>query len=165
MFPLILVQIKKLFWLQYTNYFPTTILKKFITITFKKTLTLDTVLLTCVAILHKYFINNKKCLDKGLDIVCTTHSQSFIVVVTIMLQQPPSHDDLQWNPLVITYSVGIKVVEFTRELNKEFPLYCYSIHINYMWSMLQLCFYYMPTLMSMCHPCIHYIYTIQQQYS
>ena len=33
--------------------------------------------------------------------------------------------------------VGYLVVEITRELDKEPSLYCFSIYINYMWSMLQ----------------------------
>jgi len=40
-------------------------------------------------------------------------------------------------------SVGYLVVGITRELNKEPSLYCSSIYINYMWSMLQQCVYLM----------------------
>jgi len=40
-------------------------------------------------------------------------------------------------------SVGYLVVEITKELNKEPSLYCSSIYINTMWSILQQCVYLM----------------------
>ena len=40
-------------------------------------------------------------------------------------------------------------VGITRELDKESPLYCYSIYISYTWSMIQII---TPALMSMHHP-------------
>ena len=51
--------------------------------------------------------------------------------------------------LTINLSVGIKVVEFTRELNKESLLDYYPIYINYTWSVLQII---TPALKSMYHP-------------
>ena len=42
--------------------------------------------------------------------------------------------------------IGYLVVRITRELNKKPLLYCYSIYINYMWSMLQQCPTSIPTL-------------------
>ena len=45
--------------------------------------------------------------------------------------------------------VGYLVVEITRKLNKEPLLYCSSIYINTMWSMLQ---QYLPALKAMCPP-------------
>jgi len=44
---------------------------------------------------------------------------------------------------------GYLVVGITRELDKEPLLYCSSIYINTMWSVLQ---QYLPALMSMHHP-------------
>ena len=47
-------------------------------------------------------------------------------------------------------------VEITRELNKEFLMYCYSIYIKFLWFMLII---NSPTLMSICSLCFHHIST------
>ena len=56
---------------------------------------------------------------------------------------------------------GYLVVGITRELDKEPLLYCYSIYINYKWSVLQQCFTVPPVLKAICLPHVYSAVTVQ----
>ena len=56
---------------------------------------------------------------------------------------------------------GYLVVGITRELDKEPSLYCYSIYINYMWSILQQCSVSIPVLKASCLPHVYSTVTVQ----
>jgi len=63
-----------------------------------------------------------------------------------------------WQPLVkrpiVTQAINLKdQVGLTRELDKESPIYSYTIYTKYSWSVLMI---NSPTLIFICSPCFHY---------